>query len=201
MAASAIASATEFFDTRRSRPVEWRKAQLEKLDGLLRDNAMVICKAVAKDLGRHDFTTLGGDVLIVLGEIANVLSNVETWAADEPVEAANGKAFVRKVPKGPALVIGAYNFPIQLTLSPVVAALSAGCSVVVKPSELTPTCAATIDALLSKLEGVYVVQGGPETTGALLDSPQWGHVFYVRVHFSWLPGARPPALTRMRARL
>jgi len=79
-----------------------------------------------------------------------------------------------------ALVIGAWNFPINLTLAPAIAAIAAGNCVVIKPSEVTPTCEALLAQLVAKYldpTAVRVVRGGVKETTALLELP-WNHVFY-----------------------
>jgi len=91
-----------------------------------------------------------------------------------------GSSYIRQEPKGVALIIGAWNFPVDLTLQPLVAAVSAGCCAVIKPSEVSRHTAVLIEELICKYldsSAVRVVQGAiPETT-ALLKLP-WNHIFY-----------------------
>jgi len=179
--ASAALAARAAFDADRTLPLAWRRDQLTALDRMLRVHAEDICNAIKTDLGRHEFETLTGDVMILLGEISVALANLETWTADEPVQTSSGKALIRKLPKGAALIIGAYNFPIQLLFGPMIGALAAGCSVVLKPSELTPTCSKLIETIVPTFmdrEAIFVLVGGPEVTTSLLEQPVFGHIFY-----------------------
>ena len=86
---------------------------------------------------------------------------------------------VRKEPLGAVLIIGAYNYPMVVTLAPFVGAIAAGCTAVVKPSELSPNVATLFPALLSRLDpNCYtIVQGGVPETTALLEL-KWDKVFY-----------------------
>ena len=99
---------------------------------------------------------------------------------DIPLSNSLVKPRIRKDPLGTILVIGPFNFPIQLSIGPVIGAIAAGNTVVLKPSELTPNCAAMIQLIFSEAldpEGFTIVQGGiPQTTALLAE--QWDKIFF-----------------------
>lgn len=134
----------------------------------------MICQALQKDLHRNPTETLLGDTGIVLNEVVHAFNNVESWAKDvKPSTSATYalmKLRIKPTPKGVVLIISPFNYPILLTFAPLVGALAAGCTVVLKlPESLEAT-----SPLLAKLIGKYldpevvrVVQGGvKETTKA-----------------------------------
>ena len=110
--------------------------------------------------------------------------SVSSWIKDEHVEknlvTLMDTTYIHREPLGVCLVMGAWNYPIQLTLQPVTGAIAAGNCVVIKPSELAPNAAKVIEKLIRKYmdpESVVVVTGGiPETTELLKE--QFDHIFF-----------------------
>ena len=91
-----------------------------------------------------------------------------------------GSSWLQPQPKGVVLIIGAWNYPVELLFSPLVAALAAGNAVILKPSEVSPRTSAALAELLPRYLdplGVAVVEGGVEATSALLEEP-FGHILY-----------------------
>lgn len=182
--AADLAQVRGTFRSGRTRPLSWRTAQL---DGLLRfvdENEAAIDAAIEADLGRGSMATFMADIAPVRHEIRHTLAHLKKWAAPTPVPLAAaqmpGKAWTVNEPKGVVLVIGAWNFPLLLTLHPVVSALAAGNTVVLKPSEHAP---ATAELLARQLPGyvdpaaVRVVTGDASVSAALV-AEQFDHVFF-----------------------
>ena len=116
----------------------------------------------------HDFETYYADIGAVKADILAHLAKVEEWAADEIPDAGFlfgtlGKARIRKEPLGVALIIGAWNFPLVVTLMPLTAAISAGCCVMLKPSEIAAASQDLLAEIIPKYldsSAIRVVTGG-----------------------------------------
>ena len=172
------------FLTGKTRCVEYRKNQLKQLYFLVKDNEEAFVDAIGQDLGRPGMETTFAEVIGIENDLATSISQLSKWSKDECVGA--GLPFmlhgtkIRKDPKGTVLVLGAWNYPITVQLGPMVGAIAAGNTVILKPSELSPHTAQLIADLWSKYmdtETTAVVNGGiPEAT-ALLDQ-RFEHIFY-----------------------
>jgi beta-apo-4'-carotenal oxygenase len=137
------------------------------------------------DLGKPEYETYLTESGWCKNDIIFICKNLEKWMKDESapdIDLTNKlmSPIIRKDPIGTVLVIGAYNFPIQLSLGPVIGAIAAGCTVVLKPSENAPNAAAVMQLILEKYvdpDCFTVVNGAiPETT-ALLEQ-KWDKIFY-----------------------
>ena len=172
---------TSTFKTGLTKSLAWRKWQLKQLFWMIYDNEPAIAAALHKDLHRHDFESYYADIDALKKDILMHLAHVEEWSTDEYPNAGFVfgtlcKARIRKEPRGVALIIGAWNFPYVVTMMPLVAAVSAGCCVLVKPSEMA---AASLD-LMKGLVNKYLdqrVTGGPKETTLILDK-KFNHNFY-----------------------
>ncbi|KAF5026814.1 hypothetical protein F66182_1098 [Fusarium sp. NRRL 66182] len=174
------------FATGKTKSIQWRKWQLKQMWWMLEDNEQAIIDALAADLGRDRFEAVASDLLNLRTDILEHLTHVEEWAADKPVASAGffmgrlGKARIRQEPLGVVLVIGAWNFPFLLTLQPVIAAIAAGCCVVIKPSELSIASQDLMQDLVSQYldpEAIRLVSGGQQETTKLLEL-RFNHIFF-----------------------
>ena len=137
-----------------------------------------------KDLGKPEFETLITEIDWCKNDIIFVCSKLAKWMADEsPPDISFANKLVspriRKDPLGAVLVIGAYNFPIQLAVGPLIGAIAGGNTAVLKPSEQAPSVAAVLQRVMSVLDPscFACVQGGVPETSALLDQ-KWDKIFY-----------------------
>uniref|UniRef100_A0A670YUI9 Aldehyde dehydrogenase domain-containing protein n=1 Tax=Pseudonaja textilis TaxID=8673 RepID=A0A670YUI9_PSETE len=125
----------------KTRPKEFRVTQLEALCHFLEERQADIQHALCEDLHKPCFETEFTEILLVRNELANALNNLSCWMKDEKVNknlmTQLDCAFIQKDPYGVVLIIGAFNFPIQLTLLPLVGAIAAGNCVILKPSEVS----------------------------------------------------------------
>ncbi|XP_034289582.1 aldehyde dehydrogenase family 3 member B1 [Pantherophis guttatus] len=168
----------------KTRPREYRVSQLEALCHFLEERQADIQHAMCEDLHKPCFETEFTEILFVRNELANALNNLNYWMKDESVNknllTQLDCAFIRKEPYGVVLIIGAFNFPLQLTLVPLVGAIAAGNCVVLKPSEVS-SCTERLlaEALPCYLdpETFAVVTAGPEETGKLLEN-KFDYIFY-----------------------
>ncbi|KAF2223972.1 Aldehyde/histidinol dehydrogenase [Elsinoe ampelina] len=173
------------FHTQRTRPISYRLTQLRKLWWALKDSEKLIMEACLRDLGKPHFETYLTELGWCLNDIIFVCQNLEKWAKDEtPADIAlmhwAMKPRIRKDPLGVVLILGAYNFPIQLSLGPLIGAIAAGCTAVLKPSESSPYAAAVLQHVVEKSldpDSYQVINGSiPEST-ALLEL-KWDKIFY-----------------------
>ncbi|KAF2264958.1 aldehyde dehydrogenase [Lojkania enalia] len=173
------------FLSHKTRPLEFRITQLRKLYWGLNDNQDLIVEACKKDLGKSQFETYLTETSWCMNDIVFMTKNLARFAKDEPAPdiAFTNKFFgprIRKDPYGTVLIIGAYNFPIQLSLGPMIGAIAAGCTAVLKPSENAPNASAVLQKVVAESldPSCYaIIQGAiPETT-ALLDQ-KWDKIFY-----------------------
>jgi aldehyde dehydrogenase (NAD+) len=163
------------FASGRTRPIGWRLAQLDGLERLVTEREADIAEAIGQDLGRNAFDSWFGEIVGLRGEIAQTRKHLRRWMKPRrhPVPPTQwpASAWVRYEPLGVVLVIGPWNYPVLLTLSPLLAAVSAGNAVVVKPSELAPVTSALLARLLPEYldaDAVKVVEGDGSVTQQLL---------------------------------
>ena len=139
---------------------------------------------MADDFGKPRFEAWMSDLMPVAAEAAHARKQLPRWMRPKMTwpGRANlpGRSWTVAEPKGTVLVIAPWNYPVQLALSPLVAAVAAGNTVVVKPSELAPATSAALARLLPQYldpEGVAVVEGGVDVSTELLDLP-FDHLFF-----------------------
>lgn len=157
--------------------MQWRRAQLDGLRRMLEEREDELLRALADDLGKGAAEAWATELGIVRAEIDHARRRVPGWARPKRVVPSllqlPSKARVAAVPRGVVLVLAPWNYPLNLTLVPLVAALAAGNCVVLKPSERAPRCAAALARLLPEYldpDAVRVVEGDGEVAGALVAS-------------------------------
>jgi aldehyde dehydrogenase (NAD+) len=172
------------FETGRTRPVEWRREQLRRMNAMLVEREGDLLDALAADLGKPRIEAWATDVGIVINEVEHALRHLAGWMKPErvwtPLAQRPGRATVHREPVGVALVIAPWNYPVHLLLLPMVGALAAGNCVVGKPSEVTAHTSATLARIVPEYldrEAVAVVEGGVPETQALLGEC-FDHIFY-----------------------
>ncbi|XP_003798355.2 aldehyde dehydrogenase family 3 member B2-like isoform X2 [Otolemur garnettii] len=166
----------EAFATGCTRPAEFRAAQLRGLSRFLQDNKQLLQDALAQDLSKSAFEADMSELVICQNEVDLALRNLQAWMKDEPA-ATNmitklDSAFIRKEPFGLVLIIAPWNYPVNLTLVPLVGALAAGNCVVLKPSEISKGTEKVLAEVLPQYldqSCFAVVLGGPQETGQLLE--------------------------------
>ncbi|KAJ2306954.1 hypothetical protein IWW55_001199, partial [Coemansia sp. RSA 2706] len=168
------------------RSLDSRKQQLRQFLRGLREEKTALLDAVYHDIHKSHSETELFEFGAVEYEIGLFLDNLDEWARPESNSMARhqpaflmSKSEVRKEPRGAVAVLGAWNYPIRILLLPVVGALAAGNTVVVKPSELSPHTASAVERALRYMDTrvLRVVQGGVEETTELLKQP-FDYYFY-----------------------
>lgn len=178
-----VSDARAAFDNRETRPVEWRRATLTRLRQLLQEREERLLDALAADFGKPRFEAWTTEIGFTISDINHTLANLGTWTQPEkvptPIAFMPGSSQIVSEPIGVVCVIAPWNYPVQLLLLPMIAAISAGNAVVAKPSELAPTTSAELATLIEALgdPAVDVVQGGVAETTELL-AQRFDHILY-----------------------
>lgn len=164
-----------FFNTNVTRSVSFRIDQLKKLRKILKDNESFLYRAIDKDFGKSQYETYITELSLIYHEINLAIKKVHKWSKSKYIwtNLVNfpGKSRVIPEPLGMALVIGAWNYPYQLSLIPVISALAAGNTVILKPSELAENTSAAMAKLINENFDpglIYVKEGGVKETTELL---------------------------------
>ena len=175
---------TKFFGLNKTKDLAFRKRQLKKLLNLLKANEQKLYEAIHKDFRKSEFETYETELAVLYGEIKTTINNLNKWAQPKKVKTnlANllGKSFIYPEPYGQVLVIGAWNYPFLLSLSPVFAAIAAGNTVVLKPSEISSNSAAIMAEIINgnfPENFIAVVEGGIEETQEIL-AAKWDYIFF-----------------------
>ena len=179
-----VASLQTSFKSGKTHSLEWRKSQLDALKRLLIENEKDILHALHQDLGKSESEAYVAEHGFLLTDIKHTLKHLNKWMqprkVSTPLIAWPGKSFQQPEPLGTVLIIGAWNYPLQLLLAPYIAALAAGNCAVLKPSELaveTSTIVAKLIPQYMDTSCVEVIEGGKEESSALL-ACKWDHIFY-----------------------
>ncbi|GAB3550604.1 aldehyde dehydrogenase family protein [Arthrobacter tumbae] len=183
-AADLLADHKQYFHTGATRPVEWRRGQLEALLRLLTEREDTLTDALEKDLGKSRTEAFISEIAVVRAETDYALMHLDRWMAPAKVAVPLGlqpaKAWTQPRPLGTVLIIGPWNYPLQLVLAPLVGALAAGNTAVLKPSELALATSSVLAELVPQYldrSAVTVVEGGADVSTDLIVQP-FDHIFY-----------------------
>ena len=212
-----------FFNTHATKDLDFRKAQLQKLKKVVKSNEKLLYDAIYQDFGKSEFETFGTEISFIYKDIDYYLKNLKSFAKPKSVltNIVNqmGSSKIVFEPLGNCLVIGAWNYPYQLTLTPVIAAIAAGNTCMIKPSELPENTMKAMAKLINEnfdAQFLYVVEGGVEETTAILKlrfdkifftgSPRVGKIVYKAAAEHLTPvtlelGGKSPAFVTEKADL
>ena len=173
-----------FFASQQTKDISFRKEMLKKLQKELIKRESDIIKALYSDFKKSEYEAVLTETSIVLGELKMTLSKINSWAKTKRVLPSllnfPSSAKIYKEPFGTVLIISPWNYPYQLAFAPLIGAIAAGNTAVLKPSELTPhTSAITkeiVEAVFDKKHAV-VIEGGIETSKELL-TQRWDYIFF-----------------------
>lgn len=170
-----IAEQRRFFLSGETKSISFRKMQLKKLKALLLSNRELLYEAIYRDFRKSAFETDETELCLVYHEIDVAIRNLRRWSAGKhvPTNLVNfpAKSYIIPGPLGVSLIIGAWNYPYQLSLAPAVAAIAAGNTVVLKPSEMPAGCSAALAKIINEnfpRNYFHVAEGGVEETTSLL---------------------------------
>lgn len=175
MIPSIIESQRAFFHTGATLGLNFRRQMLKKLQGALDKWEKPLADALWTDLHKSYEEAYLTELSIVKGEVKNHLRHLGSWVkrkrVSTPIKMFPSRSFIVSEPLGNTLIMAPWNYPVQLLLNPLVGAISAGCTAVLKPSPYVPNVSATLVRMIEDTfdsQYIAVVQGNREVNQALL---------------------------------
>ena len=174
----------DFFNTGVTKSVDFRVQQLKKLKSIIESNEKEIAKALYDDLRKSEFESYATETGIVIAEIDLMLKNIRKWAKPSRVKTPLfhqlATSWRYPEPYGVTYLIAPWNYPFQLLIAPLVGAIAAGNTAIIKPSEISENTALLINKIISENfdEGfIKVVLGGIEESKAMLEQ-RFDYIFF-----------------------
>ncbi len=174
----------QFFKTQQTKDISFRKKALKKLLKEIEKSEIEIQDALYQDFKKPAFESYISEIGIVIAELKLVINNIHRWSKSKTVipSLLNFPSWekIYKEPYGTVLIIGPWNYPFQLAIAPLIGAIAAGNTVVIKPSELTPHTSKLVADLMEKCfdkSFVTVIQGDVSVSQKLL-SKRWDYIFF-----------------------
>jgi len=176
----------DYYDSGGTRPYAFRKQQLQKLKSLILQNEKQLHEALYTDLKKSPEESWVTETGFLISEINSALKNLAQWMEPEKVKTNlvnfPSSSYVTREPLGVVLIIGPWNYPLQLLFTPLVGAIAAGNCAVVKPSEFAPATAAVMNRIIDEnfsQEYILFIQGeGAEILPPLMREFRFDHIFY-----------------------
>lgn len=175
---------SRYFESGATLPVKARIAALKKLHAAIKQNEKMITQALTQDLGKSDLEGFMCEAGLVLGEISYMIKNIRKFARNEKkatcITNFAASTFVKKSPRGKVLIMSPWNYPFLLSMDPLVDAIAAGNTVVLKPSAYSANTSRVIARLLEEVfspEYVAVVTGGRAENQCLLEQ-KFDYIFF-----------------------
>ncbi len=174
----------EFFATGATLPIAWRIKQLKHLKKAIVNNQAAVLDALWKDLHKSNEEAFLTEVYIVLEEINLHIRKLKSWAkirrVGTPIYLFPSKSYITHQPLGTALIISPWNYPFQLTIAPLIGAISAGCCAMLKPSPASQHTSNIIERIIREAFGsnyIDIAQGDRHVNTALL-AQRWDIIFF-----------------------
>ena len=178
------AAQKEYFLSGATLDVSFRKTMLRKFLKAMQKWETRLCDALWTDLHKSYEEAYLTEISIVTGEIKNHIKHIGKWSRRErkhsPLKLFPSRSYIVKEPLGSTLIISPWNYPVQLLLNPLIGAISAGCTAVLKPSPYVPTVSKTIEEMIRETfeeRYIAVVQGNRNVNTALLEQ-RWDLIFF-----------------------
>ncbi|USD25079.1 aldehyde dehydrogenase [Flagellimonas marinaquae] len=179
-----VTAQNDFFATHKSKDVAFRKKYLKKLLQEIEGHEDAVCDALYADFKKPKFESLATETQLTLAELKHAIKNIKEWSEPNSVGPSllnfPSKEWIQPEPYGKVLIISPWNYPFLLTMSPLIGALSAGNTAILKPSEFSPNTSKIIARIVQKVfppEYVTVVEGGVEASTELL-AEKWEYIFF-----------------------
>lgn len=170
-----IAAQRAFYATGRTRTLQWRLDQLKYLKKAIKQYEQDLLDAVELDLGKSAFEGFATELAMVYEEIDYTVKHLKDWMKEKRVKASvaqmPGKGAIITEPRGVVLIVAPWNYPIQLTLLPLVSAIAAGNCIALKPSEYSVHTSKAVAEMLRECfpsNFIEIYEGGPEVTQAII---------------------------------
>lgn len=172
------------FAKQKTMSLQWRQHQLRQIQTMLERHSDEWQNALFQDLGKRATEAWSTEIGYLLKDIRYTSKHLKKWMkakkVSSPIAIAPAKSSLLPTPLGTVAVFGAWNYPLQLTMSPVIAAVAAGNTVCIKPSEVAPATSSLIIKLCQQYldsEAIWAVAGDAETAAQLLNLP-FDHFFF-----------------------
>jgi len=182
--AGIVSRVRDTYNTGRTKPIEWRREQLDGLARMLKLEGPRFEAALAADLGKPAIEAFAADIGSVATEITAISKHTAKWAkprkARLPMASMPGKGYIVPEPLGVALIVAPWNYPLQLLLLPMAAAIAAGNAVIAKPSEIAGETSKALAELIPRYvdpEAIAVIEGDVAVATELLEQ-RFDHIFY-----------------------
>jgi aldehyde dehydrogenase (NAD+) len=179
-----VSKQRQYFLGHTTKSIDFRLAQLKKLKQAIIENESAIYEALQADLSKPIVEAYISEFAIIIQEINLAIKNLRAWAKPKiklvSWQLLPASAKIYPEPLGVILVIGAWNYPFQLTILPLIGAIAAGNCAIIKPSELAPHSSQLISKIISEnfnSEYIIVVEGDVETSKQLLQE-RFDHIFF-----------------------
>ncbi|WP_119393937.1 aldehyde dehydrogenase [Salinibius halmophilus] len=173
-----------YFHQQSTKPYEFRIRMLDTLRAAIQAYEPRLMQALADDLDKSEFEAFSNEIGLLYSEISHSKKSLKKWMKAKRVTPdlalMPSKAWIQPEPYGSVLIIGPWNYPIQLLLMPLIGAVAAGNTAVIKPSELAPHCAEVVQAMIDEYfdqQYIAVVQGEADVTQALIRE-NFDHIFF-----------------------
>lgn len=174
----------DFFKSQATKNLDYRKSLLKNLLRIVQEKEHDILAALYADFKKSEYESVMTETSIVISELKASLKNLNSWAKPKHVFPAflnfPSSSKIYKEPYGTVLIIAPWNYPYQLALAPLIGAIAAGNTVVLKPSELTPRTSKVLKEIIEAVfdpQLVAVVEGGVDVSSALLEE-RWDYIFF-----------------------
>lgn len=174
----------QYFSSGATLDIRFRKEMLKRLLAAVEKWEERLCDALWTDLHKSYEEAYLTEISIVKAEIKMHLISIKSWTtrrkAPTPIKLFPSRSYIVKEPLGNSLIIAPWNYPVQLLLNPLVGAISAGCTAMLKPSPYVPTVSKVIEEMISETfdkEYIAVVQGNRDVNTALLNQ-RWDIIFF-----------------------
>ncbi|BBD89590.1 aldehyde dehydrogenase [Staphylococcus caprae] len=168
----------QFFKTNKTKELKFRKHQLKILRKSIKNHENELLEALEKDLGKNNVEAYATEIGVLLKSIKIARKELKNWTktkqVDTPLYLFPTKSYIKNEPYGTVLIIGPFNYPVQLVFEPLIGAIAAGNTAIVKPSEHTPNVATVIrNVIEDSFDSNYisVVEGGINETQTLIHLP------------------------------
>ncbi|MDQ7110831.1 aldehyde dehydrogenase [Staphylococcus ureilyticus] len=174
----------QYFNTHETKSLKFRKKQLKQLSKSIKNYENDLLEAFQKDLGKNKVEAYATEIGFTLKNIKSARKELKNWTktkqVNTPLFMFPTKSYIMKEPYGTVLIIGPFNYPFQLLIEPLIGAIAAGNTIILKPSEFTPNVSDVIQQIISDAfdpEYINIIQGNADTTQSLLHLP-FDYIFF-----------------------
>lgn len=184
MISQTVSRARAFYDSGKTLPYAFRVEQLRRLRQWIEDHQAEINKALYLDLNKSEFESYMAEIGMLLSDITFMIKHLKSYMKDRSVRTAAalfpGKCFISPHPYGVCLIMSPWNYPFMLAIDPLIGAIAAGNTVILKPSAYAPHTSRLVDKLVRETfepDYIQVILGGREENNQLLEE-RFDHIFF-----------------------